>query len=362
MIKPPVTACLMLLGALLSASCLDGSPTPPDERSRAQALYRQGREEWSKRTTKGLRESLRLFESAIEADPSMARAQAGLADAAALLALYGLEPPAQMLPKALQAARRALTLDRGLPSAHASLGLALYLYERDFQSAGESFQHSILLDPASVDARQWYAMMLIAQGYYPAAVEQFNDALGIQSDSFLAHVKLGSVLAALGDRTGSRRHLEAARHISPDSSLLLRESAMVLLRQGRFEEALGPLRKSVNLSPENPANWALLGHVLARRGQLEDAREVVGRLRRMAEEAYVQPTDLAQVLAGLGDFQGAFAQLEEALRQNDPAIVYIKFKPTYDALRDHPLYQPLLKRIGLPVSVEDPDPAGGPDS
>ncbi|HSR69216.1 MAG TPA: tetratricopeptide repeat protein [Acidobacteriota bacterium] len=335
----------------MSGSCLNqgssqtASGTPGD----AQALYRQGRAEWNKRTPDGLRQSLRLFEAAIEADPSLARAHAGLADAAALLALYGVEPPGQMLPRALQAARTALVFDRDLPSAHASLGLALYLYERDFQAAGESFQQSILLDPTSVEARQWYAMMLIAQGHYLEAVEQFNDALGFQPDSFLAHVKLGSVLAALDDQTRSRRHLEVARRINPDSSLLLRESALALLRQDRFEEALRPLRKAVHLSPDDPANWAVLGHVLARHGQVDDAREVVRRLRRMADESYVPPSDIAQVLAGLGDLQEAFARLDEALDRNDPAIVYIKFKPTYEPLRGDPRYEPLLRRIGLPL-------------
>src|SRR5215472_5647667 len=83
--------------------------------------YVKGRFYWRKATEESLRRAISYFEQAIDKDASYALAFAGLSDAYALLAFFNLVPPREVLPKAKEAALRALELDDGLAEAHTSL-------------------------------------------------------------------------------------------------------------------------------------------------------------------------------------------------------------------------------------------------
>jgi serine/threonine-protein kinase len=88
----------------------------------AYNLYLKGRFQWNKRTAEGLKRSVQLFEQAIAVDQGFALGYAGLSDAYSLLADYGLVKPADIIPAADSAARRALEIDPTLAEAHASSG------------------------------------------------------------------------------------------------------------------------------------------------------------------------------------------------------------------------------------------------
>src|SRR5436190_9716256 len=86
---------------------------------KAHDLYLKGRYFWNKRTGEGLRKSVVFFEDAIRHDPNYALAYCGLADALALRVEYDNGRPSEVLPKAKEAALRALQLEPGLGEAHA---------------------------------------------------------------------------------------------------------------------------------------------------------------------------------------------------------------------------------------------------
>jgi hypothetical protein len=50
----------------------------------------------------------------------------------------------------------------------------------------------------------------------------------------------------------------------------------------------------------------------------------------------------------LGDFDGAFAKLEEALATHDRAMVYVRVNPRFDPLRADPRYASIVERMGFP--------------
>jgi len=57
---------------------------------------------------------------------------------------------------------------------------------------------------------------------------------------------------------------------------------------------------------------------------------------------------VAGPLALLGDFDGAFAKLEEALATHDRAMVYVRVNPRFDTLRGDPRYASIVERMGFP--------------
>src|SRR5438105_4729576 len=94
------------------------SPSVANESYEAYDLYLRGRYEWNKRNADGFAQAIAYFQQAIAKDPSNAPAYAGLADTYALMSTYNLDPPKELMPKAREAALRALQIDEELAAAH----------------------------------------------------------------------------------------------------------------------------------------------------------------------------------------------------------------------------------------------------
>jgi TolB-like protein/DNA-binding winged helix-turn-helix (wHTH) protein len=91
----------------------------------AYEAYLKGRYYWNKRTGESMQKAEQYFEQAIDRDPTYAAAYSGLADCNSGLTWHGFKSPAEALPKAYAAARKALEINPESAEAHASLGLAM---------------------------------------------------------------------------------------------------------------------------------------------------------------------------------------------------------------------------------------------
>ena len=69
-----------------TATAIDDAPTTNAE---AFKLYTQGRTLWLTRSESGMKQSIKLYERAIELDDQFALAHAGIADAYSMLCEYG---------------------------------------------------------------------------------------------------------------------------------------------------------------------------------------------------------------------------------------------------------------------------------
>jgi adenylate cyclase len=97
-------------------------------------------------------EAIRLFEAAIDADRSFARAYEGLAVAHMSAQQWADASPSA---PAFEAAQRAVALDDGLSAAHSILG-ASYLAQRDYDRALQSAEKAVAVNPNDADG---YAML-----------------------------------------------------------------------------------------------------------------------------------------------------------------------------------------------------------
>jgi len=92
------------------------------ENTEAHELYMRGRYLWSTGATDVVKnqKAIDFFNRALEKDPKFALAYSALADAYIVLAAEVV--PSEVMPKAKDAAAKALALDDALPEAHVSLG------------------------------------------------------------------------------------------------------------------------------------------------------------------------------------------------------------------------------------------------
>src|SRR5438034_1426847 len=136
----------------------------------AYELYLRGRFFWNKRTSADMKTALSYFEQAASVDPKYAVAYAGMADCYLLLPLYGGGVPAEMSPKAIAMAQKAISLDPTLGEPHASLGLVHSLFDFDFAASVREFEEAIRLYPHYSVAHHWFgASRLSALGLFDRA-------------------------------------------------------------------------------------------------------------------------------------------------------------------------------------------------
>ncbi|MBA3711708.1 MAG: protein kinase [Pyrinomonadaceae bacterium] len=314
----------------------------------ALSLYMRGRYYWGlKRDRENIQTAIRLFERAIELDPSFAKAYTGLADSYVLITnvAYGPVPTKEAMDKARWNARQALDLDDALPEAHTSMGIIKLLHGWNWQEAEQEFARAIELDPEYAPARYWYSNLLAMQGRFDESIMQSVIAKGLDPYSPHAEVNYGRALYY------SRRYDEAAAHFhkllegNPDYPQFLHMMGLVLLQQGRYEEAIATLEKLYSIRPLHAA--AALGYAYGKAGRHHDALGILRTLDEFSRTEPIPPLEKALVYIGMGHRDEAFSMLEKVYEERFGILAYLTTDPLYDDLRPDPRFADLARRLNL---------------
>jgi len=122
---------------------------------------------------------------------------------------------------------------------------------------------------------------------------------------------------------------------------------IVLVKQGRYAEALAEAQKSTQLAERSNASLALLGHVYARLGQRSEVEAIIKELERRYADKTADARDLVVVYAGLDDKDKAFAWLDKAFADRSVFLVFLKLEPTMETLHSDPRWKDLEGRVGV---------------
>ena len=103
------------------------------------------------------------FKQAIAIDSNYALAYCGLADAYFRLSNVHSRP-SEVLPKAKEAALRAVEIDENLAEAHSSLGLVKVYYDHDWNGAESELRKAVRLNPDLILAHQRFGILFGIHG------------------------------------------------------------------------------------------------------------------------------------------------------------------------------------------------------
>jgi adenylate cyclase len=285
----------------------------------AYQLYLKGRTLLYRRGSAILR-SVECCQRAVELDPEYALAWAGLADCYTTLGYYGLARPDISMPKAREAAQRAVALDPSLAEGHNALAMASLMGAWDRAEAEREFLRAIELNPRYVQAHDWYGLFYLQWSDGRLAEGRAQAKLALESDplSSYANAIYGLTCANAGKHAEALRVSRYAVELDPENYIACLILHFALYANGLFEESVATAELALAMSGRHSWAMAFLAVTLADWGKTKDAEAVYGEMSARACRQYVAPAALAVAASGAGREDDAVRHTLEAFEIRDP--------------------------------------------
>ncbi|HEY3815442.1 MAG TPA: winged helix-turn-helix domain-containing protein [Caulobacteraceae bacterium] len=317
------------------------------ETSKAEALIAHGLAALKVPLPASLAEARLYFDGAIEADPTSAVAQAGLAEVYLTQSFAGVAPASVLMPAAKGAARAATALDPTLSQGFATLGAALLIGDRDFTGADEALARAVGLDPANAYAQRIRAFAFMSVGRFAEAERAARTAADLEPFSLIGRSVLLRVL------TLARRWRAV---VAEARSVLDRapQSPEAWSAKGWAHQWLGEEREAIAAFLESLKAWSVGDDDLARlmRARADGGFEAFAAatadlFERQSMVFRPRPLDIAMLRAAAGQTDQAFAMLELAADRDDPFLLALPWLPHLDRLRNDHRFNALVERVRL---------------
>jgi adenylate cyclase len=338
------------LRAKLSSSAEHVLASRPTDNPEAHELYLKGRYFWNRRTGENLKKAADYFQQAIGKDPRYALAYSGLADCHVLLPAYPElgSNPRDELPKALDAARKAVELDDTLGEAHTSLARAL-ASNLQLSAAMSEFKRAIELNPNYATAHQWFGECLQSQGRVEEALAELKRAQALDPLSLIINAVLGFAFDTVGKSDEAIAQLHKTIEMDPNFANARGMLGNVLEHRGQLKEAVVEYEKCSGFLGSDPIDLAQLAAAYFLIGRKAEAQQLWDRLKSLSERQYVPAYSMAVVQLAFGDKDEAIRLLEKSYEDHAPFdsadLGWILVDHRLDPLRDDPRFKKLVTRI-----------------
>jgi serine/threonine protein kinase/tetratricopeptide (TPR) repeat protein len=318
--------------------------TPTDSIGAYEA-YMKGLFYSNKKTRPDLERAIEFFNSAISKDPDAAVAQASLANTYAAMAAtgYGGMSPNEVMPKAREAALKALSVDDTLAEGCLALANILMAYDWDWEGAKKYFHRAIELNPGLSRAHQGYGLYLAATGDLDGALLEMQAAHRLDPMSPSTNADLGRCHRYRREHDDAIECYERAIRLQPDFSPAHLGLALTYVK--KHEHAEGQMEQMTlffKSIAEFQKGLAVKIDMLPFIGSLVAPQETADESHRQ-----VAPFVFAFAHAILGNTGQAVKWLKRALEERSEYMIYLKVDPVFDRIRADPGFQELLGRVGL---------------
>jgi TolB-like protein len=323
-------------------------PAPPTCEPAAYQEYLKGRYYWNKPFDEGLNEAIVFYQRAIAAAPSFGAAHAALGRAQLARAEYYRELPRQALKAAEASALRALGIDRTLYEAWLVVAGVRRHHDHDFAGAESAYAEAISLNPSAEAAHRHYSVMLSARGRHTEAIRESERSCELDPLCLDVGTAAAWVRYAAGDYEAAIDQCRNTIDMDPSFMAARRLLGAAYLQCSREAEAIAELQSTATLDDADPVLLSWLAHAKAVTGSRKEAGQLIARARALEAERYVSAYHLAIAYAGLENLDDAFAALETAWLDRDPALAFVHVEPRFEPLRSDVRYGEFLTRLRMP--------------
>ncbi|NJM59221.1 MAG: tetratricopeptide repeat protein [Oscillatoriales cyanobacterium RU_3_3] len=239
------------------------------------------------------------------------------------------------LDEAIAAYQKAILLNPNDSRIHHLLGEALQQRTQlDMARSISSYHHAIELNPDDLQTYRNFLQIqpdnlevLLQLGNTLAKLEKWEEAVTtyrhateFHPNSCEAYQNLGKILAKLGNVEEVIHCYRSAVELAPKSWDLHQLLAETLMQQGEMlDEAIACFNRAIELFP-NANSYQLLGEILAKQGNLEEALASYRLAIQLNPECFASHSQLGVALAHQGNFDEAIVCYRRALELNPESI------------------------------------------
>jgi len=283
-------------------------------------------------------------------DPQYGLAWAGLADAYTAHGYYGFASAQHSMPKGMDAALRAVTLDPLLAEAHNALAMASLMGTWDREVAKREFLRSLELNPKYLQARTWYALFYLQFSERQLEEGMAQAKLAVASDplSGYAHAIYALTCMDVGKLDEAIEACRRGSEIDPENYFALVVLQESLRLSGKLEESIAAGEVALGMSGRHAWAMAYRALTFADWGKSADADAVYSELLSRARHQYAPPGMLAIAASGAAREDDAVRHAREAFETRDPHCQFW-FTPSLPAsarLYTYPGFREIIERMG----------------
>jgi serine/threonine-protein kinase len=308
----------------------------------AYDLYMRGAYLFHRRGAVSIRRSIDLFQQAIAADPSYARAYAESGGALSVLPSWSDTPGDSAMPLALAAADKAISLDGTLAEAYAARGSALLGLYR-WNEAVQALRKATELDPHYATAFQWLAEAYISTGRVEESIAAYKRSVELDEWSAVAWGNMAIVQCVAGQQKDGLASYRRSVDLDAGGYTWHAALAVELAVEGDMTDALRELAFMPD-SGVSALDLSTRAFVYARAGRRAEAVAIAQKLEQ-AKGSALNPNAVGYAYLGLGENDRALTWFIRGVGRHD------NFFPIsgreVEPVRALPRYPALLQALNL---------------
>jgi serine/threonine protein kinase/tetratricopeptide (TPR) repeat protein len=325
-----------------------GKSEPPNRDQRrytrnvaAYEWYLRGMDQSLVRSDSGTRKAIEYFNRAILGDSNFAAAYAGLArtyvQRANAAKIQNREPYMKL---ARAAALKAVSLDSSVAEGWSALGW-VGLMDSNYPASENAFKKGLALNSSATRLHEGLARVYMVTNR-PA--DQLAEArLGLEIDPYSVAAIREVALALIMNRKYDEaiRLLRPLKSVVPPAGVAGIVAGQAYAAKGMWPEAIAEYRWAITHA-SGASGPGFLGHALARAGQEKEARQILADLLSKEKDSH-GAFGIAIIYAGLRDYDKAFEWLGKAADEH--SIVSYIVEPMFDDLHSDPRYREVMNRL-----------------
>jgi len=240
----------------------------------------------------------------------------------------------------------ALSLDPGMPKAHATRGYMLMFSDYAWAEAEREFRSAIAGAPNEASIRSQYASFLGIVGRFDQSVREAYLALSLDPESPAMLQSASTML--LGARMYDSALVMARRSIAlePNNQITWNARWQSAWYSNHFDEAFEAI-----VGLQNAAGFHAVGVAELKAAFASGGKPGVVRLLLAKWPQGFRPAYRALWYAELGDRDAAMERLERGYDEKWISLPYVLRWQSFDGMRSDPRFIAFMKKIGLPPAA-----------
>ena len=321
----------------------------PTENTEAYYMLLRGFHLIRKMTVESMLKSVDCFQQAIILDPKYALAYAGLSQVYATLAwiAIGVCSSKDVMPRAKEAAFKALEIDPSLAEGYTALGLIKTTFEWDWDGAEQAFKKAIECNPHYADAYLFYGYLLAYQRKSAHAIKMMKHALTLEPLDLMFNTALAWIFYYSSEFDSAIEQCEKTLELDPHHSMALLALALSYQGKQRYSEALEEIDRAITYSRGSAYLIAVKGRILAYAGKTNEARDILAELQHLSQQRYISPFIFAMIHEALDEKDQTFAYLEKAFEECSSGISFLNALPLRDSIQKDQRFINFLQCAGF---------------